>query len=556
MEPEKKQCKKCDQEFLISQNDFSFYERMKIPTPNICLDCRFKMRALWRNETSLYSGRKCGLCGESILSVYNPKSDYVAYCYKCYTSDSWDPMDYAQNYDINVPFFEQLNVLFHKVPKDTTFISGSDGPNINSVYVNMGGGMKDCYMVFNGGLGEKMMYCRGVRFANEVSDCYFGENIERCYECVNVSKSNGIIGGKNVINSVDSTFVVNCGGISNCFGCVNLRNKSNCWFNEQLTREEYNKKLNEIKGSYSEMKKKRQEFEKFCLQFPYKENNNLKAVNSVGDYLFECKDVNNSFEVIGAENSQNLFSSRSASNSDGIIGYGTKSNLLFECVAVGLSSNVIGSSVTSGSQDIIYSFGLKDCHDCIGCDGLKNAEYCILNKQYSKEEYEKIKEHIIKELIEQGLYGLMMPPKISPFAYNETIAQDNLPLTKEEALAQGFRWEDDIQMTKGKETLQSEEIPDHIDDVDDSVTEQVLRCIDCERNYKITKQELLFYRKMSLPIPRRCFYCRHRDRIKRRGPYKFWDRKCDHCGKDIKTNYSPERKEIVYCEECYKQAVF
>jgi hypothetical protein len=270
----------------------------------------------------------------------------------------------------------------------------------------------------------------------------------------------------------------------------------------------------------------------------------------------ECKNVQNSFEVIGAENSKNLFSSRSACNSNGTIGFGYKSELLLECVATGYSSNVIGSLSVSSCQNVMYSFGLKNCHDCIGCDGLKNASFCILNKQYEKGEYEKLREHIIKELKEKDLYGLMMPPEIAPFAYNETIAQDNMPLTREEVLAQGFRWEDDIQKTEGKETMSPEDIPDHIKDVPDSITGEILRCIDCNRNYKIIAQELLFYRKMILPIPRKCFYCRHRDRVKRRGPYKFWDRKCAKCNKDIKTNYDPKGPEIVYCEKCYQQEVY
>jgi hypothetical protein len=556
MKTETRKCNKCQQEFILDEDDFSFYEKMKVPAPNVCLECRFKMLLVWRNEMCLYSGRKCNLCGKSILPIYNLKSPYITYCYDCFYSDKWDPKGGARDYDFNKTFFEQLNNLFISIPKETTFISINDGQNINSEYANMAGGMKNCYMNFNGGVGEEMLYCRGIRYAKEVGDCYFSDHIERCYECVNTVKSNGLIFGRNTTDSIDSIFTLNCSGLNNCFSCVNLRNKSNHWFNEQISSEEYKKRLNEIMGSYSKMNESRKKFEQFSLNFPRRENNNLKTINSLGDYLTECKNTINSFEVVGAENSKNLFSTRSASNSNGAIGFGYKSELLSSCVAVGYSSRIIGSFSLAACQDAMYSFGLKNCHDCIGCDGLKNAEYCILNKQYEKEEYEKTKNYIVKELTEKGIYGLMMPPEIAPFAYNETIANDNMPLTKEEALAQGFRWEDDIQMTKGKETLLPKNIPDHINDVKDEITKEILKCISCERNYKITEQELLFYRKMKLLIPRKCFFCRHQDRIKRRGPYKFWDRKCDKCGKDIKTNYSPDRPEIVYCEECYRNEVY
>ena len=61
---------------------------------------------------------------------------------------------------------------------------------------------------------------------------------------------------------------------------------------------------------------------------------------------------------------------------------------------------------------------------------------------------------------------------------------------------------------------------------------------------------------MNIPVPRRCFFCRHHDRITRRGPFKLWKRNCDKCKKEIRTNYAPERPEIVYCEKCYQQEVY
>ena len=556
MKEETQQCNRCKQNFILEEDDFSFYEKMKVPPPNVCPDCRFKMRAMWRNEMSLYSGRKCELCKKNIVTMYNPKSQYKIYCFDCYSSDKWDSRDYTRDFSINEPFFNQLKKLLVNVPKSATFISKADGPNINSEYANMAGGLKNCYMVFNSGPFEESLYTRGIRNSREVVDCYYGIDLELIYEGVNCSKSSKIIFGKDINGCVDCAFISNCSGCIDCFGCVNLRNASHQIFNKEVTKDEYNKFVNEILGSYSKLNKFKEEFSRFEKNFPVRENHNLKSINSIGDYLIECKDIKNSFEVARSENCKFMFSTKETKDSMGVIGFGFRSENLLENIAIGYSSCVIGSCSITNSQNVMYSYLLYNCHDCIGCDGLKNAEYCILNKQYSKEEYEKLKEHIIKELTDKGIYGLMMPVEIAPFAYNETIAQDNMPLTKEEALAQGFRWEDDIQMTKGKETLQSGEIPDHINDVKDSITSEILKCISCERNYKITEQELLFYRKMKLPIPRKCFFCRHQDRIHRRGPYKFWDRKCDHCGKDIKTNYSPDRKEIIYCEKCYQNEVY
>jgi hypothetical protein len=59
-----------------------------------------------------------------------------------------------------------------------------------------------------------------------------------------------------------------------------------------------------------------------------------------------------------------------------------------------------------------------------------------------------------------------------------------------------------------------------------------------------------------LPIPRRHPDQRHLDRMALRNPRKLFDRKCDKCQVDMKTTYAPERKETVYCEECYNKEVY
>lgn len=553
---ETRNCQKCQNEFILSSNDLGFYQKMQVPAPKICPLCRFKMRALFRNETTLYSGRTCNMCGKPVISMYSPSSPYTIYCYSCFYSEKWDPKDYATDYDENRSFLGQFKEFLIKVPKITTYISLGDGPNINSDYVNMASGCRNCYLVFNTSPAEELMYSRGVRNGKDSSDIYFGTSFERCYESINVQESSGILFGQNITGSVDCAFVTNGRGLMNCFGCVNLNNKSHYFLNQPMEAEEYNKKVSEILGSYHKLEEFKKEFEMFSRQFPRRENNNIKTVNSHGDYLFECKNVEDSFEVTNAENSRYLFASKGTKDSIGTIGYGTKSELMLEVVATGHSSKIIGSYGAEHSTDILYGFYIRNCSNCIACDALHHGEYSIFNKQYSKGEYEKLKAKIIAEHTEGDLYGLIIPPGLAPFKYNETVAQDNFPLTKEEALAQGLGWQDDIQKTEGKETLISENIPDTINDVRDEFTQEVLACVECSRNYKITQQELAFYRKMNLPIPRKCFYCRHQNRITRRGPYKFWDRECAKCNKSIKTNYSPDSPYIVYCEKCYQQEVY
>jgi len=551
---ETKNCQNCKQEFVIEPDDFAFYEKMKVPAPVNCPRCRFQWRALWRNEMHLYN-RKCALCGKSILAMYHSESSYMVYCQDCWLSDKWDPTDYAMDYDPKKPFFEQMGELLRRVPKAGIFVNNDVGLTVNSEYANFGGGLKDCYLVFNSGPDENCAYSRGIAHCKDVFDCYYSNKTEGSYEIINTHNSANVAFAQNTNDCVNCWYMYGCSGCQNCFGCVNLHFKSYYFLNQPLSKEDYNKKAEEIKGSYAKMQAFKKEFEKLVLENPHRENNNLKNSKSSGDYIFNSKNCNDSYEVSFCEDSRYLFSNKYVKDSYDLIGHGRQSEMLLENVAVGVSRNVIGSWCTSTSHDIFYSFGLRGSENCFGCDSLRNARYCILNKQYSEDEYKKITENIIIELKEKNLFGLYFPPQISLFAYNETIGQDNFSLTKDGAIKLGYRWQNNLQMTVGKETVKPKDVPDNIKDIPGSFIKEVLICETCGRNYKIIQAELQFYRKMNLPLPRKCFFCRHADRLVRRGPYRLFNRNCAKCGQEIKTPYAPDRPEIVYCESCYQQEV-
>lgn len=556
MKEEVRTCKNCAQTWIVDEDDFSFYTKMGVPAPILCPQCRFRRRALFRNEITLYQ-RTCDLCKKAIISCYNPNSSYTIYCEKCYESDTWDPYSFGREFDPERPFFEQLGELMRATPKKAMTISNASklGPNINSDYTNYAGGNKDSYLVFNCGGNENVHYSRGASFSRDTLDAYFGLNLEQCYEAINVNQSSGVQFGQNVVGSLDSLFVMDVSGCQHCFGCVNLRHKSYQFLNEPLSKQEYEKRVKEIRGSYQKTEEFKKHFAEFSLKFPRRANSNLKSTNCTGDYLFESKNMKESFETSKCEDGKYHFSVKFNRDSYDILGHGYDSELLLETVATGYSNRIIGGFWVENSESIEYSAFMRSAKECLGCDGLRNAKHCILNKKYSEEEYNKLRERIIEELKKIGEYGLMMPPKLAPFGYNETVGQENLPLTREEAIKLGLPWQDNMLMTKGKETMGAAEIPDHIRDVKDDITHAILACISCARNYRITPAELQLYRKLLLPIPRACFYCRHADRIRRRGPITLFDRTCDHCKKPIKTSYASNRPEIVYCEECYQREV-
>jgi hypothetical protein len=131
--------------------------------------------------------------------------------------------------------------------------------------------------------------------------------------------------------------------------------------------------------------------------------------------------------------------------------------------------------------------------------------------------------------------------------------------------------------TYGKETIKEENMPETIGEVTESILKEILVCKDCKKNFRITKSELDFYKRMNLPLPHKDFECRHQDRMKKRNPRKLWHRSCmcelknhihgtQKCSNEFETSYGPDpryaegsgeasRPEIVYCENCYQQEV-
>src|SRR6185369_12787256 len=117
MSAEQKSCQNCKTQFTIEPEDFGFYEKLKVPPPTWCPDCRLQRRLLWRNERILYR-RPCNAPGHSeiLLSIFPADAAHPVYDQEYWWSDQWDGTDYGQNYDFSKPFFVQFKELLNRVP--------------------------------------------------------------------------------------------------------------------------------------------------------------------------------------------------------------------------------------------------------------------------------------------------------------------------------------------------------------------------------------------------------------------------------------------------------
>jgi hypothetical protein len=192
---------------------------------------------------------------------------------------------------------------------------------------------------------------------------------------------------------------------------------------------------------------------------------------------------------------------------------------------------------------------------------MKRKKYCVLNKQYTKEEYEELVPKIIEHMSSVtphsgGEWGKFFSPNVSVFAYNESAANEWFPRDNDAALKLGSTWMEATSGSFGKETVKWENVPDNISEIGKNVLNEIFACKDCGKNYRIIESELEFYKKNEIPLPRYCIDCRHLYRKSRINPKKLWGRKCAKCGVEIQSTYAPGRPEILCCEECYMKEIY
>ncbi len=569
MENQTKACQNCKKDFIIEPEDFDFYEKMKVPPPTFCPECRTVRRMTWRNERTLYH-RKCDATGKDIITMFAPEQPLVVYERDYWWSDKWDQLKSGRDYDFSKPFFEQFRELMEKTPLPNLANSNT----VNSEYGNHNAYVKNCYLVYASFEVEDLTYCSRIVGSKNSFDLLVANLSTQCYDDTKCGSLNRVFFSYDSDESVNCAFLYACKNMIDSLGCINMRNKSNCIFNQQYTKEEYAKERAKYDfGSYKGLTEFRKKFAEFIKQYPRRYGLIHKSLNSVGDTIFNSKNVYMGFDIYGGLEDCRYVIHGWDHTRDVYDGFGFGANLSnsYEIIDTGKeATRNLFSVFTHSCQNVNYTYACQNSKDLFGCVGLRSKQYCILNKQYTKEEYETLVPKIIEHMNDMPYldkrgrvykYGEFFPTELSLFAYNETIAQEYYPKNKSAILEAGYNWREP-DTKQYKITLQPADLPDHIKDVSDDILNQVIACEhegkcneQCMGAFKITPFELEFYKKMNLALPRLCSNCRHYHRLSQRNPFKLWDRQCAKCGKDIKTSYSPDRPEIVYCESCYNNEV-
>ncbi len=566
---ENKVCQNCKKDFVIEADDFGFYEKIKVPPPTFCDRCRLQRRLVWMKGLDLFK-RKCDLCGEEKLSMYAADAPYTVYCSKCWWSDTWDGKNYAMVYDSSRPFFEQWNELLHKVP--LLGLSIDSFSSTTSPYTNHTGHAKNCYLIYYSDQVEDSAFGFQYTRAKNVYNSGTIMDSENCYDSSHVYKSSNIVCAVgNNRSCYDCFFIRDCEGCHDCFGLSSGRNKAYVFLGEQLSREAYEARMGEIDlGSHTQYEYWKNKVEEYFKTVSPRPVWDTLSQDVSGSYVFHSKNVHESYDVVDSEDSKFLMLIKTGKVKDSYdyIDWGENAERIYESLTVGGNANSVFFTHESGHHLSNIEYGKLmgwGSNYTFGCIGLRKSEYCILNTQYIKEEYEKLRAQIVADMKShpytniQGhtySYGEFFPPEFSPNAYNDSFASRFFPMTEEAALAKGLHW----YIPEAKEyavTTKAADLPENSKDASETVLKEVIGCTSCNRGFRIIPQELQYLQQHVLPLPHQCPFCRVWSKIERWvANMTLHDRTCGKCSVVFKTHYTEEQAPVILCKDCYQKEVF
>lgn len=557
--PHERICKQCNKSFQVFAGDIEFYKMFRVPPPTLCWRCRMQRRTGQRiSIRPIFYKRPCAAPGhsESMITFYDPHNSVPVYDDNYYASDAWDGVSFGSDYDAAQNFFTQFRALSARVPHQSL---QRDLTSINCEYTISGASSKNCYYVapplrseniYYGAVAVDSKECIDVTYVHKAAHCYDCGWCDNLYNCNFCYHSSGCI---------NSNFLFDCKNCSDCFGCTNLRNKQYYFFNEPLTKTAYEERLRDINlGKRSVVRECSLRFMELVRGAIYKGVDNVHCTNVIGDALRNCKDAFYVFYSIGGgERLRYIFSVDKVADICDVFG-STTSTRVYESTGILNASDIKFSLMIRGGMGLEYCMECNNCDYCFGCFGLKNKKFHLFNKPYEEGEYWRRVDELKTMMLAQGIYGEFFPLQSSEIPYNDSNAMLEFPITKDEAVKNGWRWHDaePSETARVSGGIEAAELPDDIADASDDITAKIIYCEKTGKPFRITPFELQFYRAKHLPLPTVHPFERNEARYATwRRPQNLWESVCSKCGKPMMTVYDPAKKLKVYCERCYNEEI-
>jgi hypothetical protein len=470
---------------------------LSIPTPKLPALERLRRRLSFRNERNFYHARSA-LSAKPLLTTFSPESGYLVLTQEEWWSDDWDAASYAEPLVVSQDFFEQFLRLSRRTPHCALRTSRVE----NSYFSNYALNLKDCYLVYGASDLEACLYSRAITHCRDVAEALVAERCELCYEIVACERCYQALYCGYCSGCHDCRFCWSCRNSKNCLLCVGLERAEYCIRNQYVGKEEYERFLITLDlrdpGVVSALGSELMQMRTSLLgRKPYQRN----TEDCDGDFIIDSARCRDSSDIFNCENVAFLSWIQNARFAhDCTLAVPDGVQYCYQCCSTTGCKSSVGLFSCWNCSDSFYSMECNNCQNILGCVGLRSKEYCILNRQYSKSEYKTLLQQVLIGLEQRGQWGEYFPAACSWYGYNQTIAQEYLPLTANAAQATGYRWY----------TESPSAAPNCANDVGVKI------CALTARRFKLTRQEIALYEKLGLGEPLLHPDERHRGRIVRR----------------------------------------
>lgn len=281
-------------------------------------------------------------------------------------------------------FLSQYQRLVARIPRAPTYSANNE----NCPYTGHTYHSKNSYSCFDCAYCTDCLYCFDSARTTNCVDSDYAVDSELLYECVDFYKSYNCAYSQYCARLYDSSFCYDCHDSHDLFGCTHLKQKQYCIFNKQYTKEEYEKKVSEL--LVRPVEENYRALAELIKRYPMGPTYVSHSQNcDFGNHVHYALDCYLCFDAARSEHCGYLYDSFYCKHCFDMtqcahceLCYECQdSSKLYNCQWVDWSSNCFDSS---------YLTNCGDCHNCFGCVGVKHKKFCILNKQYTEEEYMRV----------------------------------------------------------------------------------------------------------------------------------------------------------------------
>ncbi len=551
--PGERVCELTGEKWQLTDEEIGWYRHFNVPPSTL------SQRTRWMFLTHFGTGfqwwwNKHFDTGEPVLSFHHPSSGV-----RVLPDKEWFSRDFSNinaDWSSDGSFFDQINALRLRVPLPATSTLTPDENSISLVSI----GNKDSFFVL-GCKGVRGYYSSLVQESEDYADSIASRNVTHGYNIIHCDRMFNCKFARDSYDCIDCDFIFDCKNCKNCFGASNQRNKKYLWFNEPMSKEEWEKRRKEVDlGCRSQLELHSAAFDQLLLEDSvWPEAFNEGAIDSIGDYLWNCTDCRYCFLM--ANNSVHNFWCAWGINANGNAFCAGPLNAMdcYMCNVPGYSAKTKFSWKCAQCDSVEYSINCFNCKNCFGCVGLQRKEFHIFNKPFSEDEYWKKLDEIKCDMLDRGEYGRFFPlsfasahTRLGGAVINTLYNPDDL--IKWGAMdfepcssgACGFEEKDVTSMR------QREDVPDCIGAMGDEWVGASVYDPEAKRRYTFLRPELEFYRQERVPAPTTHFTTRISNLYYVMQSPVFEERVCDKCGTSFTTTVNvtyPNRK--IFCRTCY-----